>query len=61
MELKLQSIIRKQMKSLFVGAVIDETSLEDYALTKELTAYQESYETNLLYAMQAISYSWLDG
>jgi len=52
MELKLQSIIKKQMNSLFIGAVINETSLEEYAFTKELTAYQGGYETHILCIMQ---------
>ena len=52
MELKLRSIIKKQMKSLFIGAVINETSLEDYAFTKELTAYKGGYEAHILCVMQ---------
>lgn len=52
MELKLQSIIKKQIKSLFIGAVINETSLEDYAFTKEFTSCQGGYETHVLCVMQ---------
>jgi hypothetical protein len=52
MQSKLQGIIKKQMKSLFIGSVINETSLEDYALTKELTSYQGGYETHILCIMQ---------
>lgn len=50
--MQLHNTIRKQIKSLFIGAVINETSLEDYALTKELIAYKGGYETHVLCIIQ---------
>jgi len=52
MEPKLKNILKKQMKSLFIGAVVNETSLEDYAYTKEFTAYRGGYDTHTLCVMQ---------
>ncbi len=49
---ELQENVKKQINSLFIGAVVNETSLEDYAFTKELISYNIGYTTHELGVMQ---------
>ena len=49
---ELQKNIKRQISSLFIGAVVNETSLEDYAFTKELISYNSGYLTHELCMMQ---------
>ncbi len=49
---ELQRNIEKQIISLFIGAVVNETSLEDYAFTKALISYNSGYPTHQLCLMQ---------
>jgi len=49
---ELQRNIEKQINSLFIGAVVNETSLEDYAFTKELISYNSGYPIHQLCLMQ---------
>ena len=49
---ELQENIKRQISSLFIGAVVNDTSLHDYAITKELIAYNKGYSTFELGVMQ---------
>jgi hypothetical protein len=49
---ELTKSIKSQIDSLFIGAVINETSLYEYARTKELVGYNKGYTTNQLAVMQ---------
>jgi len=49
---ELQEIMQKQIKSLFIGAVINETSLYDYARTKEMVSLNTGYTSFKLGVMQ---------
>jgi len=49
----LASKIQLQIKSLFIGAVINETSLEDYSSIKELIGYNKGYTRQQLGVMQS--------
>jgi hypothetical protein len=49
---ELQKNIKRQIKSLFIGAVINDTSLYDYAITKELISHNAGYTTFELNVMQ---------
>lgn len=49
---ELQENIKRQIKSLFIGAVVNDTSLYDYALTKELVSHNAGYTTSELGCMQ---------
>lgn len=51
-ETNLVSNIRSQIQSLFIGAVINETSLIDYANTKRLIGYTSGYTLAVLTTMQ---------
>jgi len=44
--------IQLQIKSLFIGAVINETNLDDYSSIKELIGYNKGYTANQLGVMQ---------
>ena len=48
----LSTNLRPQMKSLFIGAILNETSLIDYAITKRLIGYNKGYDLNTLSKMQ---------
>jgi hypothetical protein len=48
----LSTNLRPQMQSLFIGAILNETSLIDYATTKRLIAYSKGYDLNTLTKMQ---------
>ena len=48
----LSTNLRPQMKSLFIGAILNETSLIDYATTKLLIGYNKGYDLNTLRKMQ---------
>ena len=48
----LKSNIRTQVQSLFIGAVINGTSLIDYANTKRLIGYTKGYTFSVLTHMQ---------
>ncbi len=52
-ETNLVSNIRPQVQSLFIGAVINETSLIDYANTKRLIGYTNGYTLAVLTNMQS--------
>lgn len=49
---ELQENIKAQIKSLFIGAVVNDTSLYDYAITKELVSHNTGYTTYELGVMQ---------
>ncbi len=49
---ELQANIKGQIKSLFIGAVVNDTSLYDYAITKELISHNAGYTTFELGVMQ---------
>jgi hypothetical protein len=51
-ETNLNSNLRVQMQSLFVGAVINDTSLINYAETKRLTGYDKGYSYEVLSKIQ---------
>ena len=44
--------VRQQLDSLFIGAVMNETSLVEYARTKMLVSYSGGYSYNVLSTMQ---------
>ena len=48
----LEVNVRKQLDSLFIGVVMNETSLVDYARTKELVGYTGGYSYSALSNMQ---------
>ena len=49
---ELQENIKRQIKSLFIGAVVNDTSLYDYAMTKEMVLHNAGYTTFELGVMQ---------
>ena len=51
-ERNLVSNIRPQVQSLFIGAVVNETSLIDYANTKRLIGFTNGYTLAVLTEMQ---------
>jgi len=48
----LEVNVRQQLDSLFIGVVMNETSLVDYARTKELVGYTGGYSYTTLGTMQ---------
>jgi len=48
----LEANVKRQLDTLFIGAVMSESSLVDYAETKRLVGYRGGYSYNILSTMQ---------